>query len=351
MAGRQEVNFAPWQRDVFDQAVRGHREGKLAHALLLVGPAHMGKRDVAEALAKRLLCASPGPDELACGHCRSCRLFPSQSIGLATSQAHPDLQRIGLEPNEKGDKLRTEVTVDQVRRLSQWFSLTPQFGGAQIAIVDPADLMNQSAANALLKTLEEPAPNRYLLLVTSRPGRLPATIRSRCQRLEFRLPAPAQARAWLADTAFAGGDIEGALLAARGNPGLAAHWLRHGGLGLRDTVLKQLTRVAAGKDGPIEIAQAWLADELAELRLRFAAEIALEVTGEQLGVVADRSTGLTPTGDVTVISNWFDAINRTRGQLGAPVRNDLVLAGLLLEWRNMFQQARSSTRADRESGR
>ncbi len=334
------MTLAPWQREVFERAVRGHREQKLGHALLLAGAAYMGKRDVAEAIAMRLLCSSPGADEFACGSCRSCRLFPSQSVGLASSQAHPDVQRISFEPTEKGDKLRTEITVDQVRRLGQWFSLTSQFGGAQIAIIDPADAMNQSAANALLKTLEEPAPNRFLLLVSSRPGRLPATVRSRCQRLEFRQPVTEQARAWLVEKGFADADIDGALLAARGNPGLAAHWLLNGGLGLRATVLQQLSRVGAGKDGPIEVAQAWLADEFAELRLRFAAEIALEVAGERLGASDGRATGLTPAGDVTRISNWFDAINRTRGQLGTPVRNDLVLAGLLLEWRNMFQQAR-----------
>lgn len=334
------MNFAPWQREVFDQAVRAHTEGRLGHALLFSGPPKMGKRAVAEALAMRLLCRTPGSDGLACGQCRSCRMFPAQSIGLATAQVHADLQRIGLEPNEKGDKLRTEITVDQVRRLGQWFSLTPQFGGAQVAIIDPADLMNQSSGNALLKTLEEPAPNRFLLLVSSRPGRLPATIRSRCQRLEFRLPSSEQASRWLRDSGFPEPDIGPALAAARGNPGLAADWLRNGGMQLRREVHEQLRAVGAGKRGPIEVAQAWLADEQGEMRLRFAAEFALEVAARELGAASAGAVGLTPPGDVTTISKWFDALNRTRVQLGTPVRNDLVLAGLLLEWRTMFQQGR-----------
>lgn len=333
------MRFAPWQQAIFDSAVQAHVQGRLGHALLLLGPAHMGKHEVAEALAKRLLCSTPRADGFACGACRSCQLFPAQTIGLVNTHAHADLQRIGLEANEKGDKLRTDISVDQIRRLGQWFSLTSQFGGAQVAIIEPADAMNISASNALLKTLEEPAANRFLLIVTSRPGRLPATIRSRCQRLEFRLPSTAEAKTWLNTQGFAEGDIDLALSAARGNPGLAAEWLRSGGLDVRREVAKALNAVGSGKAGAIEVAQQWLADEHGELRLRFAADLALEMVGGKLGV-SGGVVGLTAAEEVTTISNWFDALNRTREQLRAPVRNDLVLAGLLLEWRTMFQQGR-----------
>lgn len=334
------MSFAPWQQTIFDNAVQVHAQGRLGHALLLVGPAHMGKHDVAEALAKRLLCSSPRADGFACGKCRSCQLFPAQTIGLVTTHAHADLQRISLEPNEKGDKLRTDISVEQIRRLGQWFSLTSQFGGAQVTIIEPADAMNISASNALLKTLEEPAPNRFLLIVTSRPGRLSATIRSRCQRLEFRLPPTVEAQAWLRAQGFGDANIEPALAAARGNPGLAAEWLGSGGLELRRDVLKQMNAVGAGQAGPIEMAQLWLSDERGELRLRFAADLALEAAAQQLGAAQGGAVGLTPPAEVTRISNWFDALNRTREQLRAPVRNDLILAGLLREWRTMVQQGR-----------
>jgi DNA polymerase-3 subunit delta' len=334
------MSFAPWQQSVFDSAAQAHAQGRLGHALLLVGPAHMGKREVAEALAKRLLCASPRPDQLACGTCRSCQLFPAQTIGLVTTQAHGDLQRVGLEPNDKGDKLRTEITVEQIRKLGQWFSLTPQLGGAQVAIIEPADLMNANSGNALLKTLEEPAPNRYLLIVTSRPGRLPATIRSRCQRLEFRIPSRADAQSWLRSRDFSDGDVELALTAARGNPGLAAEWLGNGGLQLRIEVTKKLNAIAAGQSAPVEVAQQWLSDENGELRLRFAAELALEAMAGALGSAGAGAAGLKAPTDLSRFSNWYDALNRTREQLRAPLRNDLVLAGLLHEWRTMFPQGR-----------
>jgi DNA polymerase-3 subunit delta' len=318
--------LAPWQEEVFSRAVRALQEDKLGHALLFAGPPDLGKHEVAEALAARLLCSSPRADGHACGSCRACRLLPAQSQGLASGQLHPDLQRIGLEPNEKGDKLRSEITVDQIRRLGQWFALTPQFGGAQVAIVEPAELMNASAANALLKTLEEPSPGRYLLLVASRPGRLPATIRSRCQRLEFRVPAPEQAHAWLAAQGFDSRRVDAALAAARGNPGLAARWLREGGLEMREAVLASLDALASGRNAPIAIAQAWLGDEHGEARLRFAADLLVErAAADAAG--AER------------LASLFDGINRLRSQLGVPLRHDLVLAGLLLEWRNMSQGA------------
>jgi DNA polymerase-3 subunit delta' len=332
------AELAPWQRRQVEAALRSLSEGRLGHALLLVGPPALGKREVAEGLAQRLLCPTPGADGRACGQCRSCRLFPAQSVGLASAQAHPDLQRIGLEPNDKGDKLRTEISVEQVRRLGQWLALTPQLGGPQVAIIDPADLMNTASANALLKTLEEPAANRFLLLVSSRPGRLPATIRSRCQRLEFRLPPREEALAWLATRGLSGAAAEAALDAARGNPGLAAHWSAEGALGLRDEVARQLNAVAAGRAGTVETAQAWLGDEQAELRLRFAADLALALLAAPFTGGAARG-GLTAPPDFSRLPAWFDAVNRVREQLRAPLRNDLVLAGLLREWRGWFESA------------
>jgi len=322
------MKFSPWQRTVLDNALAALSEGRLAHALLLVGPAHMGKGEVAEFLAQRLLCSAPNADNLACGACRSCTLFAART--------HGDIQRVTFEPNDKGDKLRTTITVDQIRRLGQWFSLTPQLGGAQVAVVTPADAMTVEAANALLKTLEEPSNNRFLMIVTSKPGRLPATIRSRCQRLEFRVPARADAAAWLRTQGHADAEIGLALDAARGQPGIAADWLAEGGLAVRQAVLADLNAIAAGKKSPVELAQRWLADDQGELRLRFAADLAPEAASQPVGALAGGPAGFTGPAHFTKLSAWFDAINRTREQLQAPIRNDLVLAGLLREWRTMF---------------
>jgi DNA polymerase-3 subunit delta' len=322
------MSFAPWQQAVFEGAVRNLDAGRLGHALLFTGPASMGKLAVAMGLAARLLCRSPSTDGTACGACRGCTLLEAGT--------HPDFQHLTFEPTDKGDKLRSELVVDQVRRLGEWFSKTPQFGGPQVVVVEPADMLNAAAANALLKTLEEPAGNRYLLLVTSQHGRLPATIRSRCQRLEFRMPARVQAQAWLRARGHAAAAIETALDASRGHPGLADAWLADGGLALRDTVRTELDAVARRRAGAIETAQRWLADEHADRRLRFAADLVLEGATRSLGAPAP-ATALAVPDDADAVGRWFDALNRARVQLPAPLRHDLILAGLLRDWRTMRQ--------------
>lgn len=322
------AELAPWQQRVLDGALAALGEARLGHALLLAGPAHMGKLAVAEQLAQRLCCPSPGADGLACGRCRACALFAAGT--------HPDVHRVSFIPNEKADKLRSEIVVDQMRDLGHWFSLTPQMGGAQVALISPADAMNLNASNALLKTLEEPSSQRYLLLVTDSPGRLPATIRSRCQRLDFRTPARSEAEAWLGRQGHAPTLAAQALDAARGHPGLAHAWLAEGGLALRRAVHEDLNALAAGKQPVAELAQRWLADEHAGLRLRFAAELALDSAAQQLASAP--ASGLSLPAAPMALAAWFDDANLVRGRLAvAGLRHDLVLAGLLLEWRSMFK--------------
>lgn len=320
--------LAPWQQRVLDGALASLAEGRLGHALLFAGAARMGKLAVAERLSARLLCATPGADGLACGACRGCQ--------LRDAGTHPDFKFVSFLPNEKGDKLRSELIVDQMRELGHWFSLTPQMGGAQVVLITPAHALTLSAANALLKTLEEPSRDRYLLLVTDHPGRLPATIRSRCQRLDFRPPARADGEAWLRAQGHAGASLAAALEAARGHPGVAAAWLEEGGMPLRAEVQAELNALAAGRQTPVALAQRWLADGRGELRLRFAAELALDGLARQLG--APGPAGLTLPPEIQKLAAWFDGINRAREQLSQPVlRHDLALAGLLLEWRSMFR--------------
>jgi DNA polymerase-3 subunit delta' len=244
---------------------------------------------------------------------------------------HPDAMFVGHVVNEKTDKMRTEIVIEQIRTLSERLSLTPQYGRAQIAIIDPADGVNHAACNALLKTLEEPQPGRYLWLVTAHPARLPATIRSRCQTLEFRLPPREEALAWLQAQGHAVKAAAEALDAARGHPGLAHAWLAEGGLGLRREVAADLQQLASGRAGAVAIAQRWTGDEQAALRLRFAADIALEQATAETGR-AD-AAGLTAARRTRTLAAWFDAANRTRDLLRTTVRADLAVAELLLAWR------------------
>ena len=306
--------LAPWQQRIHDQAAAALDAGRLGHGLLFCGPAQLGKRAVAERLAARLLCDAtdvPRP----CGGCRGCRLL--------ASGAHPDYRVVSFITTKDGARLRTEIVIEQIRQLSEQLSLTPQYGGAQVVIIDPADAVNHAACNALLKTLEEPVPGRYLWLVSANPARLPATIRSRCQRLEFRLPPRGESLQWLQEQGHPPGAAEEALDAARGHPGQADDWLGSEGMALRREVGSDLDAIAQGKRTPLETAQRWTADEHAALRLRHAADLAVARAGERL-------TDPTRTRSLAA---WFDQANRTRDLLRTTVRADLAVVELLMAWR------------------
>lgn len=342
-----DAALAPWQQRACDQAAAALDSGRLGHALLFCGPAMLGKRRVAEHLAQRVLCQAPGARP--CGHCRACTLYRSRAQRDPLEQrpdgspahpwghpGHPDAIFVGhawrITPSPP--RQLTVVTVDQVRELSERLGTTPQYGDAKVAIIDPADDMNDAAANALLKTLEEPVPGRYLWLLSANPARLPATIRSRCQRLEFRLPPRDEAAAWLRAQGHGDAAAAEALAAARGHPGLADAWLRDGGMALRREVASDLAKLASGAASPLDVAKAWTADEQAAARLLHAADLA-----------RDDAAGLTDPPRIRKLAAWFDSANRTRELLRSTVRADLALVDLLLAWRDAAgDKARGMTR-------
>ena len=175
--------------------------------MLLAGPAGVGKSAFAEALAARLLCEKvESPTAFACGHCDACHWF-------ATSN-HPDFRKVSLESDDEADTeaegkrtaggkktatKATQIRIDQIRELEEFVFVGSHRHGNRVIVIDPADLMNASAANSLLKILEEPPSNTYFLLVSSRWRVLLPTLRSRCRQLLFGLPEHNAAVAWLAD--------------------------------------------------------------------------------------------------------------------------------------------------------
>lgn len=311
------MNGLPWHAEHWTRLQARRQRDALPHALLLCGAAGLGKRAFAQRFVQGLLCAVPiGGD--ACGHCRSCLLLAAGS--------HPDLVTLGFGLRKDGVQ-RSEIVVDQIRELSARLAMNSQFGGWQVASIDPADAMNPAAANALLKTLEEPAAQTMLILLADAPWRLPQTIRSRCQRIEFHLPATADALAWLQAEGVR--DAAGALAAAGGNPGLARAWAGEGALERRQEVRKDLAALAAGRGQPTEVVKRWLDSEPAQ-RLWFAAQ----VTADEIKARSAAGQGpLASTMDVEALGRWYDAANRTREGLRGPLRADLLLLELLAQWR------------------
>ncbi|HEY8571436.1 DNA polymerase III subunit delta' [Phenylobacterium sp.] len=214
----------PHPREVFE--LEGHEaseaafeaaraRGRLHHAWLLTGPEGVGKATFAYRAARRLLGA---PADTEFGVLGADPAHPVSRQVMARS--HPDL--MVLERVGEDGKPRKVIPVDDVRKLAEFFSKSPASAPHRVAIVDAADDLNNAAANALLKTLEEPPPRGVLLMVSHAPGRLIATIRSRCRRLAF-APLELEAAAAFVE-ARAGTNEEDALRLAKmahGAPGKA----------------------------------------------------------------------------------------------------------------------------------
>jgi len=340
------MTLAPWQLEAWAKLTARAESGGLPHALLLVGPDGIGKRAFAEHLAAYLLCQER--DAAPCGRCRSCELFalraqrdpeetrPDGSLAQPYGHpVHPDAKFVGFTLNDKSKKMYGEIVVDQIRALSAWFSLTPQLGRAQVAVIEPADAMNAAAANALLKTLEEPSPGRYLLLATAHQSRLPATIRSRCQRIVFELPSAQIALYWLARQGLDEQQASAAFDASGGNPGLALAWAKSGRLALRDEVASQLRALQQGKSNAVDVANAWGKAE-PDARLWFAANLA-QNESSALARGARGPLALTAGADLTKLAAWFDQANRARELLRGPLRAELVVLEVLLAWTDLVR--------------
>ncbi len=186
----------PWLTAHWQSLSRQIEAGRLHHAILISGADGLGKRDLAHALAHRLLCQRPVPmatgnEKRACGQCESC--------GLLVAGTHPDFYIVKPMPPEKTTSKNPvlSIRIDTIRDLCRALSQTSQHGGYRIAIIEEANAMNASAANSLLKTLEEPGQRTVLILTSSSPARLPVTIRSRCQQRKLKTPGFGQVADWL----------------------------------------------------------------------------------------------------------------------------------------------------------
>ncbi len=213
--------------------------GRLPHAMLFSGYAGIGKQRFAQAFAQFLLCEMP-LSEGGCGVCKQCR--------LSVADTHPDLLK--LSPEAPGKVIR----VDDIRRLDNFIAKTAQQGGWKIVIINPADAMNLNAANALLKNLEEPGAKTLLLLLSSAPDRIPATIRSRCQKLNFKLPERKLVRQWLVQVTSDDGNIDTLLDHANGRPLLALQMLEQDLLSQQQAFYDRIKEVFSGQRLPLDVA-------------------------------------------------------------------------------------------------
>ena len=198
-----DSGFPPWLEDPWRRLVERARAGRLPSGLLVTGASGVGKAALTDRLLQALLCQRASGTEPPCGECNACR-----SLG---GGVHPEV--LLLQPEEPGK----EIVVDAVREANEFLSLSGS-GDLRALVIRPADALNINAANALLKTLEEPPAGAVLILESSRPARLPATIRSRCQIVDIPNPPAPALQAWLGVFAPDASAVAEATAASLGRP-------------------------------------------------------------------------------------------------------------------------------------
>lgn len=318
-----------WQQALWEQ-LAGRRQH--AHAYLLHGPQGIGKRALAERLMALLLCQRPS-DRQACGQCKSCLLLKAGS--------HPD--NFVLEPEEA----EKPIKVDQVRELVAFVVQTAQQGGRKVVLIEPVEVMNVNASNALLKSLEEPSGDTVLLLVSHQPSRLLPTIRSRCQQIACTQPTPTQSEAWLADALpdVEPGERQELLVLGAGSPLTALSLHARSVREQRALVTEGIKKLLKQQQSPTQLAEAWNAVPLLLLFDWFCAWAHLilryQLTQDEEGLglpdmrkVLQYLAQKSPQGQVLELQDWL--LEQRQKVMGkANLNRVLLLEAVLARWQQL----------------
>ena len=323
----------PWQRENWQRLSGSVERDRTAHALLMSGPQGLGKQLFAAAFCQTMLCQYPSV-EGACGECKNCQLFAAGN--------HPDYRVITLE-----DKAQS-IKIDQIRELVVALAKTPQIGARHWVIIDPADALNNNAANALLKLLEEPSGDAIIVLISAYPHRLPATVRSRCQQLNFAIPASADASAWLQNHIPSQTEIY--LSLAKGAPlrALQLHW--EAGLESHQEIAQQLEGVLLRKLSVVDAAAVYAArsgTEVVDTMLDWIHQMA----GRRLAKTESNSSlipvleQLGQTGNMLALFRFYDKLSAIKGLLisAANPNRTLLWEECLLDWLALANTSSKST--------
>lgn len=241
----------PWQTRLWQQLCQQLLNNRLPHALLISGVKGLAKNSFAQHLIASVLCLNRNQDQSSCGHCHSCQLVNAGS--------HPD--HIEITPEESGKQIK----IDQIRNLRDKQQLTPSVSKWKTIIISPADNMNVSSSNSLLKLLEEPQHNTVLILITGHPEKLPITIKSRCQNYHLVSPTTEQALNWLntnTDNKLDGETLAKLLQLAKGAPLAVADMLNGQMVEQYLQVENDFNLILKNSVNPITLAASWLKYDL-----------------------------------------------------------------------------------------
>jgi DNA polymerase-3 subunit delta' len=321
------TRLCSWLEPALGQLETARASGRLGHGWLLAGPAGIGKLNLALVFATRLLARS-GPSG------PPASLSPEDAVTAMRDRHvpvdhHPDLH--WLFPEEE----KRTISIEQIRDTSESLTLRSHAGGAKVVVIEPADGMTTGASNALLKTLEEPANDTYLLLLTHQPQRLSATIRSRCQRLNVPRPSAPAFAEWLARPLS---EFSSAWLLTGGSPLVTAALVLDGKSLESNALAEQVARISrdeiaiqpvaeAWSKGDPELVLTWLTRELhRQIRLRLSPMVSTSVTDPDGGMLHNALSKLT----VRSLIAQYDTAERLLNQLGSGINMDLAMQAMLL---------------------
>lgn len=301
-----------WQKDLSKAWLDSREQGRGAHAIVLMGPIGVGKRAAAAWMAAQRL----RPDPMT-----TMPVYPIPPF------EHADLHWIARPADKK------TIGIDQIRSLVAEMSLTSYEGNGKVAVIEPANDMTVNAANSLLKTLEEPPGDALLILIADRVGKLPATIFSRCQRMDIAVPSEAAALDWL-NRKQPGAQWVRALAMAGGAPLAAIEALE--ALDTADALGKDLQVLGSGSGSVVETAARWAKLEPAFVLNWLSQQLKLAILAVSAG--RELATGLAIDDSVLRRMDrrnmfcYLDIINRLSGQAAGSYNVQTAFEGLLIDW-------------------
>lgn len=344
----------PWQREAWRKFADGI--GRFPHAAMIEGPAGSGRSHFAVRIAAALACMSQ--DGRPCGSCRSCGLFAAATHPdfhlVSTEKAHAGMEELiaayakrhlGDSPAASRANLRSSILIDQVRSLIDSASTKPHISHCKVFGIYPADSMNVNASNSLLKILEEPADDTYLILITDDARALLPTIASRCQKIAVPAPDDSQAAEWLAQQGVGMDDAKIALSLNPSQPLVALEKVKSGATETTSELLSQILSLLKGRSVSVTRPAAagvkagekeclyrlqQLAGDLIRLNMRPAAQnLSFGFMRESLAEQAQRM-------DARKLLEFYDYVGELRSRLSeVALDKTLVIEDALLKFREM----------------
>jgi DNA polymerase-3 subunit delta' len=318
-------SILPWQQPNWEHLNSYISQQRIPQALLITGRKGLGKYQLATQFTQSLLCTARQNNGLFCNHCSSCLLF--------TAGTHPDFMLVTPEEDKK------IIGIDAIRQLITKLTLKPQFESYRVVLINPADQLNNAAANGFLKCLEEPNERTCIVLLTEKPTKLPATIRSRCQKMTVALPTQQQAKAWLNHEKITE-NTDILLSLAQGAPLLAKEYAYDAVIKNRLQCFNDWLKVGKSELNPVVLAELWHKQNVAQLlfwQMTWITDMIKSRYSLNTGQLyhADLKNSLQELSlrlNLKSLYRFYDLLLRSQEKIETQTNKQLMLEEILIQW-------------------